>query len=79
MRVINIDTIDPLPTLSIGEGNFFAGFSIEELARKQDVKPLKSISILSGGIPEDVDVEELLREIYSARKRWPTPPSKTPS
>lgn len=48
--------------------NFFAALSIEELAKAQSVKPLQNVSVLSGGIPEDEDVDEFLQEIYDARK-----------
>jgi hypothetical protein len=47
---------------------FFTNISIEELARAQNITPLKDPSVLSGGIPEDEDVEDLLREIYNARR-----------
>jgi hypothetical protein len=32
------------------------------------VTPLSDVSVLSGGIPKDEDVDEFLDEIYSSRK-----------
>jgi hypothetical protein len=65
---IRIDEITPLPSLHLGEGNFFANPSIGELAALQKVKPMKDMSVLSGGIPDDEDVDKLLEGIYTARK-----------
>ncbi|MFI5113684.1 MAG: hypothetical protein ACHP7J_00965 [Terriglobales bacterium] len=65
---IHIEEISPLPSLHLGEGNFFANPSIEELAVLQKVKPLKDMSVLSGGIPDDEDVDKLVEGIYTARK-----------
>jgi hypothetical protein len=62
-QTITSDSSSPSP-----EQQFFAGTSIEELARAQNVAPLKDPGVLSGGIPEDEDVEDLLREIYNARR-----------
>lgn len=47
---------------------FFANSSLEELARIQNVVPLDDPGVLSGGIPEDEDVGEFVREIYKARR-----------
>lgn len=65
---IHIDEISPLPSLHLGEGNFFANASIGELAAVQKVKPLSDISVLAGGIPDDEDVDRLIEGIYAARK-----------
>jgi hypothetical protein len=65
---IHIDEIRPLPSLHLGEGNFFADPSIGELAALQKVSPLKDLSVLLGGIPDDDDVDKLVEEIYAARK-----------
>ena len=65
---IHIDAIAPLPSLHLGEGNFFANPSIEELATMQKVNALKDISVLAGGIPDDEDIDELIGEIYAARQ-----------
>jgi len=68
IEFVHIHTIEPLPSLSLGEGNFFSSPSITELANAQKVKPLSDLSALAGGIPTDLDLEEFLEEIYSARK-----------
>ena len=65
---VHIDEISALPSLSLGEGNFFTRSSIAELAEIQNVKPLTDPSVLAGGIPNDQDVDEFLGEIYSTRK-----------
>jgi len=68
IELLHIEEIERLPSLSLGEGNFFAGSSIAELAAAQNVKPLKSISVLAGGFPDDLDVDKFLEDIYSNRK-----------
>ncbi len=65
---IHIDEISPLPSLHLGEGNFSANPSLEELATVQKVKPLSDMSVLAGGIPDDEDVDKLIEGIYAARK-----------
>jgi hypothetical protein len=65
---IHIDEISPLPSLDLGGENFFANPSILELAGLQKVTMLKDFSSLSGGIPEDEDIDELVEGIYAARK-----------
>jgi plasmid stability protein len=54
--------------LAPSAGSFFAGSSLAELAAAQNVKPLKDISVLAGGFPEDVDIDKFLEDIYSSRK-----------
>lgn len=65
---IRIDEIDDLPSLHLGEENFRSDLALETLAELQKVKPLQSMSVLSGGIPDDENVDELVNEIYSARR-----------
>jgi hypothetical protein len=65
---LHIESIERLPSLSLGEGNFFASPSLSELASVQKVKPMKDISSLAGGFPKDEDIDDFLEEIYSARK-----------
>jgi hypothetical protein len=64
----HIEKIERLPSLSLGEGNFFAESSLTELAAKQKTKPLKDIANFASGFPPDEDIDEFLEEIYSARK-----------
>jgi len=65
---VHIHSIQMLPSLSLGQGNFLADSSIEDLAKAQHVKPLRAVTILHGGIPDDEDVDEFLQGIYEARK-----------
>ena len=62
-----IETIEPLPSLKLGEGSFFLGSSIAELADRQDVKPLKDLSVLAGAFGKDEDLDGFLEGIYAAR------------
>jgi hypothetical protein len=68
IELIRIDSIIPLPSLHLGEDNFFSNPTIGQLAAMQKVKVLKDLSTLAGGIPNEEDVDELLEEIYAARK-----------
>ena len=60
--------LSALPVLCSGEDDFFMNPSISELATMQKVKALRDLSVLAGGIPDDEDVDELVDEIYAARK-----------
>jgi hypothetical protein len=51
----------------LGDRSFFAGKSIQELARSQGVTPVEDISVFAGGIPDDEDVDKMLEEIYRLR------------
>lgn len=68
LESLHIRSIQRLPSLALGEGNFDADLSITALATTQKVKPLRSVSELSGGFPDDEDIDEFLKEIYRARK-----------
>jgi hypothetical protein len=65
---LEIQKIDPLPSLSLGEGNFFLASSIEHLAASQGIKPLRDVSSL-GGLLADDEVEDFIAEIYNSRVR----------
>jgi hypothetical protein len=67
IELLDLQTIDPLPSLSSGGENFFKDSSLGRLADIQRVKPLDA-SKLAGAIPADADVDTFLEEIYSARK-----------
>ncbi len=64
---MHIHSIERLPSLSIGKDNFYAESSLSELASLQKVKPIRDMSTLAGGFPEDEDIDGFLDEIYSAR------------
>jgi hypothetical protein len=55
-------------SLSFDSGDFFANHTIEDLAKQQKIKPMNDLSVLSGGIPEDIDLDEFLGDIYASRK-----------
>lgn len=65
---LHISDIIPLPSLALGAESFFANQSIAELAAQQDIKPIKNVeAALSGGISEDVDLDDFLGVIYGSR------------
>jgi len=49
------------------DSDFFKGKSITELAREQNVAPIKDIRVLAGGIPDDADVDELVAQLEELR------------
>lgn len=65
---LEIESLTPLPSLNLGEGNFFAPRSISELAASQNVKPIRDIKVLSGVFDEGEDVDAFLEDIYASRK-----------
>jgi hypothetical protein len=68
LESLHIKTIERLPSLSLGDGNFYAESSLADLAASQKIKPLKNVSELSGGFPNDENIDTFLEEIYKARK-----------
>jgi hypothetical protein len=64
----HIQSLERLPSLSLGEGNFFAEYSLSELAASQKVKPVKDNSVLPRIFSEGEDIDRFLEDIYSARK-----------
>lgn len=67
IEVLQIREVYGLPSLALGEGNFFADKPLGALAAEQSVPPLQRISILAGGIPADEDLDAFLEGIYNAR------------
>ncbi len=65
---VHIDDIRLLDSLEMRRKGFYANHSIEELAQSQEVKVLRDLKVLSGGIPEDEDVDTFLQDIYESRK-----------
>ncbi|MBI2685673.1 MAG: hypothetical protein HYX27_05100 [Acidobacteria bacterium] len=59
--------IAPLASLDLGEGSFFASETIQQLAAKQGVEPLKSIHAL-GGVLAKEEVADFLAAILEARE-----------
>ncbi len=65
---LHLDSLLPLPSLALGEGDFYKSFSLSELAEKQKVGPLRDPSALAGAIPAEQDVDAFIEAIYSERK-----------
>jgi len=63
---LEIQRIEPLPSLSLGEGNFFLSPSIQQLAASQGAKPFRDVSVLAG-VLNDEEVDDFIAEIYRAR------------
>lgn len=68
VEALDIQRIEPLPSLSLGEGNFVLSPTIEQLAASQGVKPLQDISLLGGFLSDD-EVDEFVSDIYESRDR----------
>jgi len=68
LESLQMESIDPLPTLKLGEGDFFRAQSISDLAKQQGVKKIKDGHSLEGGFPSDESIDEFLADIYEARK-----------
>ena len=65
---LEIQKIEPLPSLSLGEGNFVLSPNIEQLAAAQSTKPIRDISVLGGFLSDD-EVDAFIAEIYESRER----------
>lgn len=66
--LLHLTSLESMPSLELGEDDFFAESTIAELAQMQGIKPVENLSILSGGIPEHEDLDAFLAEIYGARR-----------
>lgn len=64
---LELESIEPLPSLALGEGNFFASPSIQQLIEAQRLRPLRDISSLAGLI-DDSEIDDFVAGIYEARK-----------
>jgi hypothetical protein len=65
---LEIQKLEPLPSLSLGEGNFFSSSTIGELAASQGTTPVHDLKAL-GGILADGEVEQFIADIYESRGR----------
>ena len=65
---VELRTIEALSPLDVNAGGFFAGWTLDQLVQMQSVEPLRDPKVLSGGWPEDEDVDEVLNEIYQRRQ-----------
>lgn len=64
---ICIASVTPLDPLMVNAGNFFTGWSIDQLIQMQGIEPLRDLRSLAGGLPDDEDVDEMLADIYQRR------------
>ena len=64
---IAIGKIGIVEQLLVGARDFHSGRTLQQLADAQGVQPLVNPKVLSGGFPDDEDVDEFLEEIYSSR------------
>jgi hypothetical protein len=64
---IKIEKIEILDELMLGARNFTAGYSIEQLAEMQGVRPLKQPDDLAGGWPLDENIDEFIDSTYGSR------------
>ncbi len=67
---LEIQRIEPLPSLHPGEGNFGMSPGIEQLATSQGAAPLRDAKSLAGVLADD-EVEDFLSVIYDARREKP--------
>ena len=52
----------------LGAQNFTAGYSLEQLAEMQGVRPLASPDDLAGGWPLDDNIDEFIDATYRSRE-----------
>jgi hypothetical protein len=64
---IKIEKIELLDELMLGARNFVAGYSLEQLAEMQGVRPLTRPDDLAGGWPADENVDEFIDATYGSR------------
>ena len=64
---IKIENIEPLDELMLGARNFAAGYSLEQLAEMQGVRPLTRPDDLAGGWPADENVDDFIAATYASR------------
>ena len=64
---IDITELTPLDPLTVNAGNFFQGWTFDQLVSMQAVRPLRDVKTLAGGWPQDEDVDEVMTEIYRRR------------
>ena len=64
---IAIGKIGIVEQLLVGAKDFHSGRTLQQLADAQGVQPLVNPKVLSGGFPDDEDVDEFLEDIYSSR------------
>lgn len=68
VEVLHINEITLAPLEALADQSFFANPSLEELIAASNVKPITDPSVLAGWVPDDEDVDEMVRHIYESRK-----------
>ncbi|MGA7931241.1 MAG: hypothetical protein WCA20_35260 [Candidatus Sulfotelmatobacter sp.] len=68
VEVLRINEITLAPLEALADQSFFANPSLEELIAASNVKPITDPSVLAGWVPDDEDVDEMVRHIYESRK-----------
>jgi len=64
---IRIEKIEILDELMLGARDFTAGYSLQQLADLQGVRPLASPNDLAGGWPPDENIDEFIDATYKSR------------
>jgi hypothetical protein len=64
---LDIQHLELIPPIAVGEAEFFASRSFSELAERQGAQPLYNPKLLEGVFSETEDIDELLAEIYQER------------
>ncbi len=65
---IEIQNLERLPSLALGEGNFLASPTLERLALSQGITPVRDLKALGGFLADD-EVDPFIAEIYEARRK----------
>jgi|SRR5437588_1211318 len=68
VAVLHISEITPASLQVLADQSFFGNPSLAELVAASNAQPLHDPSVLAGGIPDEEDVDLMLKEIYEARK-----------
>jgi hypothetical protein len=68
LESVDLKTVQPLNPLDVNAGSFFTGWTFDQLVQMQSIDPLRDPKALSGGWPEDEEVDEVLNEIYQRRQ-----------
>lgn len=67
LESVRIERIQPLDSLELDAGSFFAHPTFEQLVRQQAIKPLRDPGQLGGVLPDDFDIDEMVEDIYRSR------------
>lgn len=65
---IEIREVKPLDPLTVNAGNFFTGWTFDQLVMMQAARPIHDPRALAGGWPEDEDLDDVMADIYQHRR-----------